>query len=139
MLRQREKLESKLPYQEANFNLTLDTLPLEFSQVSDPVLLGACEKLGCKDLILELREKFQKAGEIVMITGTFGLGDCIMELRFALHMAKKVKKPFTIQVHPALLPLLSGWSSQLPNVKFVDRCDPAVLLRDAFFIMTGSS
>jgi len=103
-------------------NVTHEQITLEHPDFSGrDAIEFLYESQEMKDRAYKTRENFQKADAIIAMTGGFGLGDCIMELRYVLQLAEKTQKKFIVQVHAALMPLLGAHPSKFPNVTFCNK------------------
>ncbi len=93
-------------------------LKLEFPDFGPDAIEKTYSSPEMKLRAQQTREVFNMSAEVVAITGHFGLGDSIMELRYILRLAQKTDKHITCQVHPALLPLAEKLSNAFANITF---------------------
>lgn len=81
-----------------------------------------------------LRKNFSQAEKVVVVCGSFGLGDAIMEIRYVLQMAlQNPDKKVVCQAPPILVPLLDSWKSHLPNISFVSAVDEQDIYSESTF------
>ncbi|CAN5315807.1 hypothetical protein BH10PAT2_BH10PAT2_2150 [soil metagenome] len=112
-----------------------DVLELDLPDIHTDIIEKVYDSPEMKERAYQARENFQNADEVIAVTGSFGLGDCIMELRYVLQLAKKTQKNFLIQLHPALLPLMNANQEKFPNVQFCDKVPTEKVQNKSTFLL----
>lgn len=86
-----------------------------------------------------IQDQFRHADLIVAICGTFGLGDAVMQTRYALEIARQTGQPVMCQVPEPLVAPFSLSRKQLPNLAFVSKVPWETLERPRTFFFTLES
>ncbi|GEM_PF-1437659 len=76
------------------------------------------------------------AAEVVAIpAGLWGLGDTFMEMRYAIHLAKKTDKKVVCQVQDVLLPFAPDIQRLYPNLELVSRIPDQLITDPKTFVL----
>lgn len=88
------------------------------------------------EAIKRIKQRFQEAQTIIVPAGTWGLGDCIMELRYIHHLAEKTGKQVVVQVNPALMTVIEKMGPRLTRVAYTTKVNGALLADSRTFILS---
>lgn len=84
---------------------------------------------------VRMAEKFAQSSRVIVVMGVWGLGDSIIEARFAINLALKTGKQVVCQVPAALLPFAESLQRELPNLQLVDKVPPQFLADDQTMVL----
>lgn len=83
----------------------------------------------------QMADKFAQSSRVIVVMGVWGLGDSIIEARFAINLARKTGKEVVCQVPPALLPFAESLQRELPNLQLVDKVPQQFLADDQTMVL----
>ncbi len=116
-------------------NIDITSYELALPQITGPnVVEQAFNEESNRGLLREIRKKFARAQKYVVICGDFGLGDAIIQARYALLLAQKTHRPVICQVQPVLLDSLK-LSSRATSISYVEVVPRDIVLDSDTFII----
>ena len=68
-----------------------------------------------------MSEKLAQSSRVIVVMGMWGLGDTIIETRFAINLARQTGKQVVCQVPGGLLPFADRLRQAFPNIQLVDK------------------